>query len=59
MLKAILASLVIMVVLTGWVLVQMLAKRFYKNHPEYGHYVEKVGCGGKCSCANGGSCKTR
>ena len=59
MLKAILASLVILAVMIGWVLVQMLAKRFYKNHPELGTYVEKVGCGGKCSCASGGSCKSR
>ncbi|OQX31918.1 MAG: hypothetical protein B0D96_03620 [Candidatus Sedimenticola endophacoides] len=57
MLKFLLASLVIMVVLTGWVLVQQMARRFARNHPEFGPYVEKAGCGGHCSCARGGSCR--
>jgi hypothetical protein len=59
MLKFILATLVIMVVLFGWVLVQHMARLFAKRHPEFGPYVEKGGCGGKCSCASGGSCKSR
>jgi hypothetical protein len=59
MLKVLLASTVILVVLLGWVLVQQVAREFARRHPEWGPYREKVGCGGKCSCASGGSCKSR
>ena len=59
MLKFLLASLVIMIVLTGWIIVQQLAREFARRHPEWGPYREKVGCGGQCSCGSGGSCKNR
>ncbi|RLA03914.1 MAG: chemotaxis protein [Gammaproteobacteria bacterium] len=47
---------IIMLVLFGWVAVQNLARRFANNHPEFGPYVEKRGCGGNCSCAEGSQC---
>ena len=58
MLKVLLASGVILLVLLGWIGVQQLARRFARNHPEFGPYVEKRGCGGNCSCSGGGSCKS-
>lgn len=59
MLKAILAGLIILVILLGWILVQQVARRFARNHPEWGPYNERAGCGGNCTCASGGSCKKR
>ncbi len=59
MLDFIIASGLIMAILTGWILVQQLARRFAHRHPEFGPYVEKRGCGGSCSCSGGGSCQKR
>ncbi len=59
MLKFLLASLVIMVVLTGWILVQQMARGFARRHPEFGPYQEKRGCGGNCSCSGGSSCQRK
>ena len=57
MLKFILATLVIMLVLTGWVFVQHLARGFARKHPEFGPYRERGGCGGNCSCGGGDRCE--
>ena len=57
MLKVLLAAGVILLVLLGWIGVQQLARRFARNHPEFGPYVEKRGCGGNYSCSGGGSCQ--
>ncbi len=59
MLDFIIASGLIMLVLTGWILVQQMARRFARHHPEFGPYVEKRGCGGNCSCAGGASCQKK
>ena len=59
MLKALLAGAIIFAVMAGWIAVQNLARRFARRHPEWGPYREKVGCGGNCSCGNGGSCQRR
>ena len=56
MLDFLLASLVIMAVLSGWVVVQQMARRFAERHPEFGPYRERGGCGGHCTCG-GGNCK--
>ena len=50
-----LASVVIMAVLFGWVAVQQAARRFAERHPEFGPYRERGGCGGHCGCG-GGDC---
>ena len=48
-----LAVIVIFAVLSGWVGVQNLSRRFAVRHPELGPYREKAGgcgaCSGKCS----------
>ncbi len=61
MVNFLIASAIIMLVLLGWVAVQQLARQFAERHPEFGPYVEKRGCGGKCSCAEGesGSCQKK
>ncbi len=54
-----LAVVVILAVLLGWVWVQNLSRRFAARHPEFGLYVEKTGgcgaCSGKCSADSEGS----
>ncbi len=57
MLKMLAASGVIFAVLFGWVAVQRLAREFARRNPQWGPYKERGGCGGNCSCGNGGSCK--
>ena len=57
MLKVLVAGGVILLVLLGWVAVEQLARRFARNHPEFGPYVERAGCGGNCKCSGGGSCQ--
>ncbi len=59
MVNFLIASAIIMLVLLGWVAVQHLARQFAARHPEFGPYVEKRGCGGKCSCAEGSSCEKK
>ena len=59
MVNYLIACAVIMLVLLGWVLVQYLARQFADRHPEFGPYVEKRGCGGNCSCAEGDSCENK
>ncbi len=56
MLDFFIASGAIMGMLGGWILVQQMARRFARRHPEFGPYVEKRGCGGNCSCAGGERC---
>lgn len=59
MLDFIIASALIMAMLVGWILVQQLARRFARRHPEFGPYVEKRGCGDSCSCSGGDSCQKK
>ncbi|MEE9357709.1 hypothetical protein [Candidatus Vondammii sp. HM_W22] len=59
MLKMLLAGAVIMAVLVGWILVQNMARRFARHHPEFGPYQEKRGCGGNCSCSGGDACQRK
>ncbi|EGW53017.1 hypothetical protein [Candidatus Endoriftia persephonae] len=52
------AMSVIPLLLLGWLLVQSLARRFAKAHPEFGPPPQEGGgCGGNCLCGSGGSCK--
>ena len=50
-------SLVIFVVLFGWLYVQDVYRRFASRHPELGPYRKDGGCDGSCSCSQG-SCST-
>ncbi|HEB94974.1 MAG TPA: chemotaxis protein [Sedimenticola thiotaurini] len=59
MLDFVIAAAVIMAMLGGWILVQQMARRFARRHPEFGPYTEKRGCGGNCSCAGGESCQKK
>lgn len=57
MVKFVLASLVILAVLVGWLYVQELYRRFAQRHPDLGPYRKVGGCDGSCSCSQG-SCPT-
>jgi len=53
----IIAGVLILVALTGWVVVQHLARRYAAKHPEFGPAKEEGGgCGKGCHCSQG-SCK--
>ncbi len=57
MLKFVVAPLVILTVLLGWVGVQHLYRRFALRHPEYGPFRDgDMGCGGGCLCDSGKAC---
>jgi hypothetical protein len=48
----ILATTIILVLFTGWVLVQHLARHFAYRHPQFGPAREEgVGCGAACRCS--------
>ncbi len=47
MLKVVLASLIILVLLFGWIAVQHIARVFAARHPEFGPAREDGGCGGE------------
>ncbi|HHH38347.1 MAG TPA: chemotaxis protein [Sedimenticola sp.] len=60
MLEYLVASGLILALLSGWLLVQHLARDFSRRHPEFGpHREEGGGCGGNCACSGGGSCRRR
>lgn len=40
----------ILSIMTGWITVQRLARRFAARHPEYGPARECMGCGLGCAC---------
>lgn len=40
----------ILAVMTGWIAVQRIARRFAARHPEYGPTRECLGCGLGCAC---------
>ena len=53
----ILAVLLILALLAGWIAVQQLARRFAHRHPEWGEPREEgSGCGLFCLCKNGAAC---
>ena len=53
------ASIAILVLLSGWLFVQHLARWYAARHPEFGPAREEGGgCGRSCLCA-GGSCDKR
>lgn len=59
MLKAITASLIILLLLYGWLKVQAISRNFSQRHPELGgHKEEGEGCGKSCSCIDGECHKT-
>jgi hypothetical protein len=57
-LQTVLAILIILAVLTGWIGVQFLARSFAARHPEFGPAREDgEGCGGLlCLCKNQNTC---
>jgi hypothetical protein len=54
MARFLIASLVIFGVLVGWIWVQATYARFAARHPELGPFRSDGGCGGGCSCRDGG-----
>lgn len=53
------AMLLVPGLLLGWILVQEVARRFARAHPELGPFREEGGgCGGNCGC-HGGGCQKR
>lgn len=55
--KYLLAILLILVLMLGWIVVQSLARRFAQQHPEMGPVKEEgMGCGINCNCKKG-SCR--
>lgn len=53
----IITILIILAVLSGWVGVQALAKRFARKHPEFGPPQDHTSsCGFFCLCKNRDSC---
>jgi hypothetical protein len=50
--------LIVPALLSLWLLVQYLARRYARAHPEFGAFREEGGgCGKSCSCSAGGSCR--
>jgi len=59
MVDFIIAIGLVLVLLTGWIYIQQLARRFAARHPEFGPAREEgSGCGKSCMCT-GGSCSKR
>ena len=55
----VIASIAILLLLSGWLFVQHLARWYAARHPEFGPAREEgSGCGQSCLCA-GGSCDKR
>jgi len=57
MMNYLIAMLLIPALLIGWLLVQQMARRFAKAHPEFGPFREGGGCGSSCGCSNKNSCQ--
>ena len=54
----VIAISLILLLMLGWVSVQQLARLFAARHPEFGPASEEGGgCGKRCGCHGGGSCK--
>ena len=54
MLHYLLAILIVLLLLLGWIGTQALARRYASRHPEFGAVREEgSGCGG-CGCRAGG-----
>ncbi len=46
--------------LSGWLYVQHVTRRFALDHPEFGPPREEgEGCGGSCTCSSKGHCNRR
>ena len=55
----IVGMLLVPALLIGWLVVQQVARRFAKTHPEFGPYREEGGgCGNSCGC-KGSSCQRK
>lgn len=55
----IIAIVGVLLLLSGWLFVQYLARRYAARHPEFGPAREEgSGCGKSCMCT-GGSCDNR
>jgi hypothetical protein len=56
--KYLIAILFVPLLLSLWLLIQHLGRRYAKAHPEFGAFREEGGgCGKSCSCSAGGSCQ--
>ncbi len=57
MFRILAAMLLVPALLLGWILVQEIARRFARAHPELGAFREEGGgCGRNCGC-HGGTCQ--
>lgn len=57
--KYLLAMLLILLMLLGWICVQQLARLYARRHPEFGPAREEGGgCGSSCGC-HGGKCENK
>jgi len=53
------AMLAVPLLLTGWLVVQSIARLFARRHPEFGQAREEGGgCGSSCLCSKG-HCRNR
>lgn len=60
MLDYLLAAVLILLILLGWILVQYSARRFAVRHPEFGPAKEEgSGCGSGCACGKQAQCTQR
>ncbi len=56
--KFLIAMLVILCMLLGWIAVQQFSRAFARRHPEFGPAREEGGgCGSSCGCHGKTSCK--
>lgn len=46
------AIALILIIMTAWISVQRMARRFAARHPEFGPARECLGCGLGCVCDN-------
>ncbi len=57
MFRILAAMLLVPALLLGWIVVQEIARRFARTHPELGAFREEGGgCGKNCGC-HGGQCR--
>ncbi len=54
MAELLLAPIVILLVMAGWVWVDQVYRAFARRHPELGPFRDEEGGCGSCRCRNGG-----
>ena len=57
MFRILAAMLLVPALLLGWIVVQEIARRFARTHPELGAFREEGGGCGKNCCCHGGQCR--